>query len=96
MPLRIPTGWSVRWNGFFEAEHPSCVESQDLLWVEQVDSSTGQARGPFVDLGWYGGRDDGKFRLVMLDGDWSRELARFESRERGKVVEILESWLREK
>ncbi len=93
MPLRIPTGWSVRWNGFFEAEDPRCTESEDLLWLNQIDASTGASTGSFIDLGWYGTREEGTFRLVLLEGDWDHELNRFESRDRLAVVQELERWL---
>lgn len=95
MPLRIPTGFCVRWNALFEAEHPSVDESEDLLWLQEVDAATGDARTRFIDLGWYGNRASGTFRLAMLDGDWSKELRRFESTDRASVVAELERWLRE-
>jgi hypothetical protein len=93
MPLRIPTGWAVRYNGFFEAENPGLLESQDLLWLEQVDSSTGVCTGLFVDLGWYGSREEGTFRLLLLKDDWDHILERFESRDRLAIVHELERWL---
>ena len=92
--LRVPTGWSVCWNGLFEDDDdPSCAPSEDLLWLAAIDVATGARTGVFVDLGWYGSRVEGTFRMSMLDGDWDHELARFESRERAAVIATLERWL---
>jgi hypothetical protein len=93
MPLRIPTCWAVRWNGFFEHEDEDCVESEDLLWLERIDPKTGASTGPFIDLGWYGSREGGVFRLVLMQDDWDHEVKRFESRDRYAIVRELEHWL---
>ena len=93
MPLRIPTGWAMRLNGFFEAADPRCEDSEDLLWIEQIAAGTGKSTGLFIDLGWYGDRDTGTFRLVLLKDDWDHELERFETRDRSGVVPVLERWL---
>jgi hypothetical protein len=93
MPLRIPTGWAVRHNGFFEAAHPTLNESEDLLWLERVHPSDGVSTGESIDLGWYGDREHGTFRLVRLQGGWDNERERFESRDRAAIVRELERWL---
>jgi hypothetical protein len=101
IPLRIPTGWSVRWNGL-EARRLATGEveindSQDLLWVtklppprEGYSSDRGSPwRELHLDAGWYGDR----FRVVVLDPDWDHVSARFETADPAELVRRIEEWL---
>lgn len=92
-PLRIPSGWCVRHNGLFAIEDSRWAPSEDLLWLEEVDVVTGAPTGRFLGLGWYGGLDEGTYRLVMMKDDWAHELERHEARDREAIVRVLEAWL---
>ena len=95
MPLRIPSCWSVRHNGFMEGEDPCArfVESEDIIWMEQCDMSTGGSTGIFLDLGWYGSREAGEFVLCCFERDRDHLIRRFASRDRLEIAYVLEQWL---
>src|SRR5438105_712067 len=67
-PPRIPSGWSVRWNNFFEVEPGSKswddnrrYFDEDMLLLEN------QVQGVAVDLGWYpSSRASGSFMVVAV------------------------------
>lgn len=54
-----------------EGEHPSAsfVESEDIIWMEQCDMSTGGSTGIFLDLGLQGSRESGEFVLCCFERD---------------------------
>lgn len=66
--LKIPTGWSVEFNTFYDLESNfkthddnSWNFSQDMLQI------TNQHRGVLLDLGWYPEhRASGQFKLVAI------------------------------
>lgn len=102
VPLRIPTGWSVRWNGFDARRLASgqvvFSDSEDLLWLTTLPppggapGSTDPAsrwREQHLDLGWY--RDH--FRLVHLDPDWDHVAHTFETVDPEALLARLERWL---
>lgn len=93
MPLRVPIGWAILWNGLFEAAHPTCRESEDILYIHQIDVVTKALTDVFIDLGWYGSGETACFRLRMLRGGWDHELRRFESPDRHAIVAELERWM---
>jgi hypothetical protein len=106
VPLRIPTGWAVVWNTFFEGE--PLIEAgvfvnaadfdEDLLRIESI-SFDGQrwhtdARSYIVDLGWYPTENpNGRYRLALLRGDWDHVLTTYESRDIREICDTIDRWL---
>jgi hypothetical protein len=102
VPLRIPTGWGVRWNtivararGAMEVEFN---DSEDLFWAVKLPAPGSKEYSPdptslwreiHVDGGWY--RD--RFRIVMLDPDWDHVARSYETDSAEEFVRALEEWL---
>jgi len=102
IPLRIPTGYAVRWNSLearrIDADHVEVNDSEDLLWIEKLPPPDGRpyeldATSPWrklvVDVGWY----RTCFRIAVLDPDWSATAATFETTDLDVLVSTIESWL---
>lgn len=75
IPLRIPTGWSVRWNGV-EARRLSSGEfeindSEDLFWAVREQGG----REITLDGGYY----DGVFKIHVLEPDWDHVTDTYET-----------------
>jgi hypothetical protein len=102
--LRIPTGWRVGWNRFFDVEpefktydQASGNFDEDILQMEN------EWAGVLIDLGWYPScKWPGAFRLVVIrryeDHDqmcmsWDKPLRSLRTRSKEKVVRTLERWL---
>jgi hypothetical protein len=105
MPLRVPMGWAVTWNEFFEddaAEGNGLVEDEDLLMLGRFDVGDEKMLQEYIDVGWYGG-EDGTFAArhvrYCLNGEPSlmheEVLARFDSRDRKEIAATVDRWLLE-
>jgi hypothetical protein len=105
-PLRIPTGWSIRWNDFCALDPATIPDADSPLWlylhedmlqIENTQTST------IIDLGWYPDGDAaGAFRALVIQryGDaerdrraWDTPLATHTSRSLHEAVAQLETWL---
>src|SRR5215208_2349389 len=75
-PLRIPTGWLVEWNTFFDAQPPSDIQD-DLMWEFSQDMLliSNEWVGVVLELGWYPTLRRGSFGLVALRKEKIRKLA---------------------
>src|SRR4051812_7143431 len=65
-PLRIPTGWSVEWNTFFEVE-PKFKSYDRISWNFGQDMLllSNERVKVAIDLGWYPSyRSPGMFRMM--------------------------------
>jgi hypothetical protein len=104
-PLRIPTGWAVEWNTFFEAE-PRFKSWDDTSWHFGRDMLllSNDHRGVSIDLEWVPAhRASGRFVITAVrqfhdpehgrSGDWDHPLKRMETRSKRKAVETVEAWL---
>lgn len=102
IPLRIPTGWAIRWNTILARMLPTgeieANDSEDLLWAVKLPppdtpvystEPTSPWREIHVDVGWY--RDH--FRIVMLDPDWDNVRRSYRTPELEELVLTLEDWL---
>lgn len=104
VPLRIPTGWAIRWNTI-DARQLSSGEiefndSEDLFWAvklpppdthEYSKDPTSPWREMTIDAGWY--RDH--FKIVVLDPDWDHVVATYRTTSVEDFLERLERWLME-
>jgi hypothetical protein len=102
VPLRIPSGWAVTFNIFWEMdplmEGGKFVNAndftQDLLVLERIVPQGSGWPAYILDLGWYPDGDaHGSYRLVLKDRDADGTLKTFESRDRDEIREKLDAWL---
>ena len=75
IPLRIPSGWEVRFNNFVEIHSPASLGpedrdaylTQDLLSVRSTAPAAYPAGGYVLDVGWSRDGDPaGFYRLAVL------------------------------
>lgn len=102
VPLRIPTGWAVTFNNFWEIEplikNGEFVNADDftldLLVVERI-VPPGTSWPPYIlDLGWYPEAvPSGHYRLVLRRRDAEGTLKTVESPNRGEIRETIDRWL---
>ena len=89
--LRIPPGWLVKYNEFYEvpADHP---EAWSFACRGSLVMLSHPMRGVLVDLGWVPDEDPtGGYLLRVFEGDHlGRELQAFETRERATVIAKME------
>jgi hypothetical protein len=103
IPLRIPTGWAIRWNAIMARRLPSGLyavnDSEDLFWAtrnpppdtETFDTNPeSRWREIQVDAGWYRTH----FRIDMLDPDWDNVRQSYSTAALDDFVTTLEAWLR--
>ena len=103
-PLRIPAGWKVEWNTFFEVE-PKFKSHDQMSWNfgEDMLLITNDWIGITVEMGWYpSNRSPGIFRLVAIRNDqieklmglaWDDPLRELKTGSKKKVVRTVEKWL---
>jgi hypothetical protein len=91
-PLRIPMGWNIAYNNWFECD-ASDSDSDDHL-VEDLYQIYHEKLDLLLDVGWYGSVADGQFGAILLQHDFrGEELATFNSRNRQEIVSVVEEWL---
>ncbi|HBE18110.1 MAG TPA: hypothetical protein DEG17_08440 [Cyanobacteria bacterium UBA11149] len=93
--LRIPTGWTVDWNQFYDVEPDAdfLIEGlpngdvwelflQDLLQLKYSSSNL------ILDLSWIPEADpNGTYQLeLILNEDWVNPLITFQSRNKNEIV----------
>ena len=104
-PLRIPTGWVVEWNTFFDVE-PRFKSWDDTSWNFNTDMLllSNEHRGVSIALEWHPAfRASGAFRLEAvrhihdpehgISGDWEHPLKSVKTRSKRKAVTTVEAWL---
>lgn len=83
-PLRIPTGWTVRWNSFYTID-PADLASDDVQWLldEDLLQMSQEHFNRVLDVGWYPALNvlKGTYALVVYEGDFHGKLL-FEHRTR--------------
>lgn len=105
--LRIPGGWEVVYNEFYELD-PEFLGVEDSAWEyftedilciaakrQKKENKKEKVNTVVLDLGWYPemGRN-GEFALYAIQNkNWETPLQTFRSRSRKKVVDRIESWL---
>lgn len=84
-PIRIPAGWIVQWNIWYDDDH----NSQDLLWLNQIDVNSYKTSGIFIDVGWY----QDTYKAVLAD-NWDDEpFTEIISADASEVIEAIEEWM---
>lgn len=101
-PLRVPTGWIVSWNQFYDVEPDAdlLIEGlpdgdiwelflQDLLQLKYPSSNL------ILDLSWIPEADpNGSYHLKLIaNEDWEFPIATFQSRSKVEVVSKIDSLL---
>ena len=101
VPLRIPSGWIVGKNGFYDVEpivssglfKNADLFSEDMLFLRR-DVPAHWEDQYIVDLGWIPSRDPaGIYRLTLVIGSWDRVVRQFESRDRYEIQRTIDRWL---
>ncbi|CAM3956321.1 hypothetical protein VA7868_01063 [Vibrio aerogenes CECT 7868] len=72
VPLKVPAGWEVKWNHFYDirAEDQRLEDGLiDYPFCEDMLYMTHQGRMRAIDLGWYPECDpEGAYHLILLQG----------------------------
>jgi hypothetical protein len=100
--LKIPTGWTVTWNQFYDIEPISNIYCdglpdgdvwelflQDLLQLKQINKSI------ILDLGWIPeANPEGSYHLqIIANEDWSTPILVYRSKNKIEVVEKINNLL---
>ena len=109
IPLRIPQGWTVLENSFYDDEEiiigkDGWIENylahkEDILCIQK--STYNNEKGYFIDmdnytidLGWYPDMDPkGAYKLVLLKSSWDNRLLEFKSKDKEEIKRVLEACL---
>lgn len=110
-PLRIPGGWKIVFNKFYDIDPCSINDKnneiwyfyfvQDILYIERKQEIKFNHKKYVhtlgIDLGWYpDGDSEGTFSLMLIvDNEWNNPLKKFESKNKFEIVDKLEKWLNE-
>ncbi|MFC5530173.1 hypothetical protein [Cohnella yongneupensis] len=111
MPLRIPAGYAITYNKFYDIDpiiderdkdrlSNSYYFTEDILQIHTMVVIDGNWVVPekekfIIDLGWYPEcTSDGDYKLVVVDDHWN-EIRSLRSRDRLKIKDTLETWLKE-
>jgi len=95
-PLRIPTGWDVTWNTFYEADPIHFNEEDSNFCLNFTEDLLQMKRGNIIlDLGWYPEcKVDGEYRLVVIqDEEWEKPFFSFETRDKATIIHKIEELL---
>jgi hypothetical protein len=99
--LRIPAGWEVSWNSFYDVE-PATMPEDETKPLQDLLQLTSPRRGLLIDLGWSGSPP--QHHLVMLKGSrssekpswsWDQPLKRFQTRSTAEAAAKIDQWLEE-
>ena len=100
--LRIPTGWTVIWNQFYEVEPDADIEIAGLpdgdvweLFLQDLLQLQNGNRKLLLDLGWVPeANPQGRYKLTLVENeDWIHPVATYESRDKDDIVEQIDLWL---
>ena len=97
-PLRIPKGFKVEWNAFYDYDPSQDFDSQqhETYLREDLLQLKYEAEELVIDLGWYGEPQakEGYFQLLLLRGlHWDQPLVRITSKSLKEITAKLESLL---
>jgi hypothetical protein len=105
-PLRIPTGWTVKFNDLRHLEPTTRSPSDVNVWEhykEDLLQLVHYQHQVLVDLGWYpDAQPAGVFRAMVIHHStnpaqmiesWQTPIISVESRSQAEVVGIIEGWL---
>lgn len=105
-PLRIPYGWAVLYNSFFEDDmiiKNNKIENylsfkEDLLFIKECRYSNEDYRvipdGYELYLGWFpDSNPNGKYRLLLIKGEMTNILIDYKSKDKRMIVKVIESCL---
>lgn len=94
-PLRIPAGWTVKYNTF--SEYDPEKDGAEYSYELQEDLLQLANKNLLIDLGWYPNGDvDGSYKLFLVDMNGDRPfdmpLESFCSKSRQEVIYKIEYW----
>ncbi|WNS44693.1 hypothetical protein [Paenibacillus sp. MMS20-IR301] len=98
VPLRIPTGWTVKWNIFTEVSTEDFTDEEHVHWMEYSEDLlllVNNNNNKILDLGWYPeGKPQGQYTLLLIDqyddieqqtAAWDTPLVKFKTRDIDEV-----------
>lgn len=98
MPLKIPSGWRVVSNTFYDAEvteqnREQHLFSEDMLIIER-DIPSDRDDKYILDLSWIPANSpDGQYRITVVARDFEHVLKRFEHKDRGEIQSKIDLYL---
>jgi hypothetical protein len=101
-PLRIPAGWNVVSNNFFDVEPGDNIYINGLpdgdiweLFLQDMLLLRDERNQLLLDLGWQPEADpNGNYSLILIKNeDWSNPIASHESQSKSEIVDKINSWL---
>jgi hypothetical protein len=101
-PLKIPTGWNIVCNQFFDIEPGEDIYINGLpdgdaweLFLQDMLLIHSNNKQLQLDLGWQPEADpSGKYILTLIrNEDWSHPIATFESLSKNDIVDKINLWL---
>ena len=94
-PLRLQTGWAVRWNDFSEYNMAVHGPEDAFELHEDLLQLFHEKTGLTIDLGWYPSYDpEGHYLLLLVkDCGWDRPLEMVETRSKAVVISSIEKWV---
>ena len=107
MPLKIPSGWSVEENSFFNIAPKSDEDfmansgcfTEDLLWIQEIEFRgdrgwISKQDGLSIDLGWYPDSDvDGCYSLHLLRNSWDDIIFNQKTKDRYLIQALIDQIL---
>lgn len=95
-PLRVPTGWTVRWNTFYRIDFAD-LASDDAQWLfEDLLQMSQEHFNRVLDVGWYPALNVLKetYALVVYEGDFHGKLLfELRTRDHAELVAKIEQLL---
>ena len=104
--LKIPSLWMVVYNSFYKEETiiedniivNNLAYKEDILSIEKVkiedERYINDTSSYCIDLGWYPDSDpNGKYRLVVLKGDWNNIVEEYQSKSQQEIAELINQLL---
>ena len=94
-PLRIQTGWAVRWNDFTEYDITVHRPEDTFELHEDLLQLFHEKTGLTIDLGWYPSYDpEGHYLLLLVrDCGWDRPLEAVKTRSKAEIITHIEKWM---
>ena len=98
MPLKIPSGWKVISNTFYDIDateeyRERRLFSENMLIIER-DIPSERKDKYIIDLGWLPSHSPGgRYRITVVAGDFEHVLKQFEHKDRGEIQSKIDLYL---
>lgn len=100
-PLRIPTGWFVRWNTFCDVDPSALSEDERKLLSEDLLQLENRHFGVVLDMGWSWQMQAFGLTVIRsftddekMKASWGAPLEELTTCSTHEAAETIEAWLR--